>query len=49
MIVGISGAIGTTYGLRILEVLRLLDIETHLVMSKPAAADRSGESHVPYL
>ncbi|MCG5234333.1 UbiX family flavin prenyltransferase [Xanthobacter oligotrophicus] len=35
MIVGISGATGIIYGLRILEVLRGLDIETHLVMSKP--------------
>lgn len=35
MIVGISGATGIVYGLRILEVLRRLDIETHLVMSKP--------------
>ena len=35
MIVGISGATGTIYGLRILEVLRLLDIETHLIMTKP--------------
>ncbi|MFG1379600.1 UbiX family flavin prenyltransferase [Xanthobacter autotrophicus ATCC 700551] len=35
MIVGISGATGTIYGLRLLEALRRLDIETHLVMSKP--------------
>lgn len=35
MIVGISGATGTIYGLRILEMLACLDIETHLVMSKP--------------
>jgi 4-hydroxy-3-polyprenylbenzoate decarboxylase len=35
MIVGISGATGTIYGLRLLEVLRLLDIETHLVITKP--------------
>lgn len=35
MIVGISGATGTIYGLCILEELRRLDIETHLVMSKP--------------
>jgi flavin prenyltransferase len=35
MIVGISGATGIVFGLRILEVLRGLDIETHLVMSKP--------------
>lgn len=36
MIVGISGATGTIYGLRLLELLRQLDIETHLVMTKPA-------------
>ncbi len=35
MIVGISGATGTIYGLRLLEVLRLMDIETHLVITKP--------------
>lgn len=35
MIVGISGATGTIYGLRLLEALRRLDVETHLVMSKP--------------
>lgn len=35
MIVGISGATGIIFGLRILQVLRRLDIETHLVMSKP--------------
>jgi flavin prenyltransferase len=36
MIIGISGATGTVYGVRLLETLRLLDIETHLVMTKPA-------------
>lgn len=35
MIVGISGATGTIYGLRLLEVLRLMDVETHLVITKP--------------
>lgn len=35
LIVGISGATGIIFGLRILQVLRRLDIETHLVMSKP--------------
>ena len=35
MIVGISGATEIIYGLPILEVLRLLNIETHRVMSKP--------------
>lgn len=36
MIVGISGASGIVYGVRMLEALRELDIETHLVMSKSA-------------
>jgi 4-hydroxy-3-polyprenylbenzoate decarboxylase len=34
IIVGISGASGVIYGIRMLEVLRDLDIETHLVLSK---------------
>jgi len=36
LIVGISGASGVIYGVRLLEVLRGLGVETHLVMSKPA-------------
>lgn len=36
IIVGISGASGVIYGIRALEVLKKLDIETHLVMSKAA-------------
>src|SRR3984893_1953258 len=36
LIVGISGASGTVYGIRLLELLRGSDIETHLVMSKSA-------------
>jgi 4-hydroxy-3-polyprenylbenzoate decarboxylase len=36
MIVGISGASGVIYGKRMLEVLRDLGIETHLVMSNAA-------------
>jgi 4-hydroxy-3-polyprenylbenzoate decarboxylase len=36
LIVGISGASGTVYGIRMLELLRGSDIETHLVMSKSA-------------
>jgi len=36
LIVGISGASGVIYGVRLLEILRDLEIETHLVMS-PAA------------
>ncbi len=36
LIVGISGASGTIYGIRLLEVLRDAPIETHLVMSEAA-------------
>jgi 4-hydroxy-3-polyprenylbenzoate decarboxylase len=36
LIVGISGASGVIYGVRMLEVLRDTGIETHLVMSKSA-------------
>ena len=38
LIVGISGASGAIYGVRLLQVLRdVADVETHLVMSQ---ADR---------
>lgn len=37
LIVGISGASGIDYGIRLLELLADLDIESHLVMSKAAA------------
>lgn len=36
LVVGISGASGVVYGVRLLEVLRELPIETHLVMSRAA-------------
>ena len=36
LIVGISGASGIVYGIRLLEVLRATDIQTHLVMSRSA-------------
>lgn len=36
LIVGISGASGIVYGVRLLQALRDTDIETHLVMSKSA-------------
>ncbi len=36
LIVGISGASGVIYGVRMLEVLREVGVETHLVMSKAA-------------
>ena len=36
LIIGISGASGTVYGIRMLELLHGTDIETHLVMSRSA-------------
>lgn len=35
LIVGISGATGIVYGVRLLEVLRETDVETHLVVTRP--------------
>ncbi len=43
LIIGISGASGIVYGVRTLEVLRSMDIETHLVMSKSAELTMSYE------
>ena len=34
LIVGISGASGAIYGIRVLEVLQLLGVETHLVLTE---------------
>jgi 4-hydroxy-3-polyprenylbenzoate decarboxylase len=36
LVVGISGASGVIYGVRLLQILRELPVETHLVMSKSA-------------
>lgn len=36
IVVGISGASGTIYGVRALERLKALGVETHLVMTRPA-------------
>ncbi len=36
LIIGISGASGTIYGVRALEVLKHSDVETHLIMTKSA-------------
>jgi 4-hydroxy-3-polyprenylbenzoate decarboxylase len=36
LIIGMSGASGAVYGVRLLEILRHAEIETHLVMSKSA-------------
>jgi len=36
LVVGISGASGVSFGIRLLEALREMGVESHLVMSKPA-------------
>ena len=36
LVVGISGASGVAYAIRLLEALRELNLESHLVMTKPA-------------
>jgi 4-hydroxy-3-polyprenylbenzoate decarboxylase len=46
LVVGISGASGTIYGIRLLEVLRDTPMETHLVMTE--AAKRVAESETGY-
>ncbi|WP_315080582.1 UbiX family flavin prenyltransferase [uncultured Clostridium sp.] len=38
LIIGITGASGIIYGIRILEILKNLNIETHLIVSKAAEA-----------
>ena len=37
LIVGISGASGVTYGLRVLDACRELEVESHLILSRAAA------------
>lgn len=44
IVVGISGASGVIYGVRMLEVLRDADIETHLVMSRSAEVTLAHET-----
>ena len=46
IIVGISGASGVIYGIRMLELLRSVGIETHLVMSKSAEVTLAYESNL---
>lgn len=47
MVVGISGATGTVYGVRMLQVLRTLGIETHLIVTKAAERTLSYETDLP--
>ncbi len=45
VVVGVSGASGAIYGVRLLEALAAMDdVETHLVMSKGAQATISFET-----
>lgn len=46
LIVGISGASGTAYGIVALDMLRRLGIETHLVMSRSAMVTLAHESRL---
>src|SRR5882757_9327994 len=44
LVVGISGASGVVYGLRVLDAARELGVESHLVMSKAAALTLAQET-----
>jgi flavin prenyltransferase len=46
MIIGISGATGVIYGIRLLQVLKEMDIETHLVISNPGDMTRAYETDI---
>ena len=46
LIVGISGASGIIYGVRLLQLLQQTPIETHLVMSKSAELTLSYEMDI---
>ena len=46
LIVGISGASGVVYGLRVLQLLRNAGVETHLVMTKTAELTFAYETNV---
>ncbi|MGZ5867628.1 MAG: UbiX family flavin prenyltransferase, partial [Xanthobacteraceae bacterium] len=46
LIVGISGASGVIYGVRLLERLKGKDIETHLIMSKSAEMTLAYETNL---
>jgi 4-hydroxy-3-polyprenylbenzoate decarboxylase len=46
LIIGISGASGVIYGIRLLETLKGLPVESHLVMTKAAELTLSHESNM---
>jgi len=43
-VVGISGATGIAYGIRVLELARMAGVETHLVVSPPGQQTRAYET-----
>ena len=43
LVVGITGASGIIYGVRLLQALRAMQVETHLVMTAPAETTLSQE------
>ncbi|GME35806.1 putative phenylacrylic acid decarboxylase protein [Neofusicoccum parvum] len=47
IVVGVTGATGTLFAIRLLEILRTLDIETHLIVSKWAQATMKYETDLP--
>jgi len=46
LVVGISGASGVIYGIRLLQILRPLAVETHLVMSRAAEVTVAHETNL---
>ncbi len=46
LVVGISGASGVVYGLRVLDACRDLDVESHLIISRAAALTLSQETEL---
>ena len=46
LVVGVSGASGVVYGLRVLDALRDLGVESHLVVTRAAALTLSSETDV---
>ncbi|KTD19888.1 UbiX family flavin prenyltransferase [Legionella londiniensis] len=46
LVIGISGSSGIVYGIRLLEALKEMEVETHLVVSKAAQLTRGYETNL---
>jgi flavin prenyltransferase len=46
IIIGVSGATGIVYAVKLLETLKQLNIETHLVVTRPADMTRAYETEI---